>query len=393
MPERGAGVPLAALDGVTRRFGEVTAVDALSLALEPGEFVTLLGPSGCGKTTALRLLAGFEQADGGRILFRGDDITGWTPQRRGFGMVFQNYALFPHLDVFENVAFGLRSRKAPATQIEGRVEAALARVDLAGYGRRAVQALSGGQQQRVALARALAIEPPLLLLDEPLSNLDQALRVRTRSEIRALVRELGITALFVTHDQEEAFALSDRIAVMNAGRLRQLGPPRELYDHPADRFVAGFVGRVNELPVGVEEDAVVLPGGVRWPLPAGATRGAGPAPAAGPQGRGAALLLLRPETIRIGAAGAGNGEGRLRGTPLPGQVVDRRFGGAVTTWRVRVEGVAEPLEVIAPSVEDAAPDSAPDAAPAPTQPRIGDRVELFPRRPGVGYLFSAETPS
>jgi ABC-type Fe3+/spermidine/putrescine transport system ATPase subunit len=394
----GARAPLVALEGVTRRFGEVTAVDDLSLALTPGEFVTLLGPSGCGKTTALRLLAGFEQADKGTLRFRGDDITRWTPQRRGFGMVFQNYALFPHLNVFENVAFGLKSRKSPPPDLPARVDAALARVDLAGYAERAVQALSGGQQQRVALARALAIEPPLLLLDEPLSNLDQALRVRTRTEIRALVRELGMTALFVTHDQEEAFDLSDRIAVMQAGRLRQLGPPRELYEHPADRFVAGFVGRVNELRVGVEEDAMVLPGGVRWPLPTGlAAGGAG----SGSQlpGRGEAALLLRPEMLVLTPAGAGSRGGPAASAagsespsastaafpPLPGEVVDRRFGGAVTTWRVRVAGADEPLEVTAASVA-LGPAGSSGSAP---DPAVGERVEVRPFRAGTGFLFPA----
>ncbi len=404
----GSGAPLVALEGVTRRFGEVTAVDDLSLALAPGEFITLLGPSGCGKTTALRLLAGFEQADEGTLRFRGDDITRWTPQRRGFGMVFQNYALFPHLNVFENVAFGLKSRKSPPSDLSARVDAALARVDLAGYAKRAVQALSGGQQQRVALARALAIEPPLLLLDEPLSNLDQALRVRTRTEIRALVRELGMTALFVTHDQEEAFDLSDRIAVMQAGRLRQLGPPRELYERPADRFVAGFVGRVNELQVGVEEDAVVLPGGVRWPLPAvvaagrdGPSPGSGPGPGSGSgsqmAGRGEAAFLLRPEMLVLTPPGAG-----LRGgssgsatasasastpalPPLAGEVVDRRFGGAVTTWRVRVAGVDEPLEVTASSTA-LGPAGSSGSAP---DPAVGERVEVRPFRAGAGFLFPA----
>jgi ABC-type Fe3+/spermidine/putrescine transport system ATPase subunit len=381
----GSGAPLVALEGVTRRFGEVTAVDDLSLALAPGEFVTLLGPSGCGKTTALRLLAGFEQADAGVLRFRGDDITRWTPQRRGFGMVFQNYALFPHLDVFENVAFGLRSRKNPPPDLPARVEAALARVDLAGYARRAVQALSGGQQQRVALARALAIEPPLLLLDEPLSNLDQALRVRTRTEIRALVRELGMTALFVTHDQEEAFDLSDRIAVMQAGRLRQLGPPRELYEHPVDRFVAGFVGRVNELPVGVEGEAVVLPGGVRWPLPAEAADGPAGSRRA-PAGRGQAALLLRPEMLSLTPWGAGAGE-RDPGpsppvAPLRGLVVDRRFGGAVTTWRVRVDGIEDPLEVTAPSVGAVDEGFTGGAGPA-----VGTSVGVRPAHAGAGFLF------
>src|SRR5690606_14197502 len=195
----------------------------------------------------LRMIAGFEVPTSGRILLDGRDVTSLPPQRRGTGMVFQSYALFPHLDVFENVAFGLRAQGAPAASIAPRVEGALARVDMAGYERRAIQALSGGQQQRVALARALAPEPPVLLLDEPLSNLDAALRERTRAELRALLKEVGITAIFVTHDQEEAFALSDRIAVMNAGRLQQLGTPETLYRSPANPFVASFVGRANFL--------------------------------------------------------------------------------------------------------------------------------------------------
>jgi len=220
---------------------------ARRLELESGELMTLLGPSGCGKTTALRLIAGFEVPDAGRILFRGTDVTARSPQKRGFGMVFQSYALFPHLSVFENVAFGLKARRTEASELGRLVDAALARVDLVGYVDRRVQELSGGQQQRVALARALAIEPPLLLLDEPLSNLDASLRERTRTELRSLLKGLGITALYVTHDQEEAFDLSDRVAVMNDGELRQVGTPEQLYDHPHDVFVAGFVGRANVL--------------------------------------------------------------------------------------------------------------------------------------------------
>jgi len=350
------------VEGATRRFGEVTAVDDLSLELERGEFLTLLGPSGCGKTTALRLIAGFERPDRGTIRFDGSDVTGWSPQKRGFGMVFQSYALFPHLNVFENVAFGLKSRKRPGSEIRDRVRSALARVDLAGYGERAVQELSGGQQQRVALARALAIEPPLLLLDEPLSNLDQALRVRTRSELRALVRELGITAIFVTHDQEEAFALSDRIAVMREGRLRQVGTPRELYESPADRFVAGFVGRVNELPVTIEEEGIRLPGGVRWPPlrkePTSGSAGAAHAPGE------AALLLVRPEALRLEAEGTSGG--------LPGTVADRRFQGAFTLYRIDVTDGS--VEVVSDGVG----------------PAVGDGVSLVLRDGPGAHLFPAD---
>jgi ABC-type Fe3+/spermidine/putrescine transport system ATPase subunit len=368
------------LDRVTRRFGSVTAVDHLSLAVGEGEFVTLLGPSGCGKTTALRLIAGFETPDEGRIRFRGDDVTRRSPQERGFGMVFQSYALFPHLNVFENVAFGLRSRGSPRELILERVRTSLSRVDLDGYEKRPVQALSGGQQQRVALARALAIEPPLLLLDEPLSNLDQALRVQTRTELRALVKALGITALFVTHDQEEAFDLSDRIAVMRKGRLHQIGTPRELYEEPANRFVAGFVGRANLLPVEIEGDgpagstSVRLPGGAVWTLPT--TPGRGPTPAgsearpaptghAGP-GSGA-VLLIRPEELRF----LGDGD-EVRDAALEGIVRDRRFQGAITLYRVESGGME--LEVVHSA----------------DGPRSGERVRLAPRRTTRLRLFPDE---
>lgn len=359
--------PILELESVVRRFDDVTAVDSLSIALLPGEFVTLLGPSGCGKTTALRLMAGFEVPDAGVIRFRGESIASWSPQRRGFGMVFQNYALFPHLNVFENVAFGLRSRRRDATEIKTRVDRALARVDLSGYGSRAVQALSGGQQQRVALARALAIEPPLLLLDEPLSNLDQALRVRTRTELRNLVLELGITALFVTHDQEEAFDLSDRIAVMQGGRLRQFGTPRDLYASPVDRFVAGFVGSINEIPVQVEGHDMVLPSGVRWPVPRGVHQGSN-AP------EGAAMLLLRPERLRLEVGGLPTESHGLM--PWSGVVVDQRFRGATSTVRVKMEGFEPLLDVTV----------GPDAPPPNTA------IRLIPDPLGAGHLFARSEP-
>jgi ABC-type Fe3+/spermidine/putrescine transport system ATPase subunit len=259
------------LEALTKRFGTTLAVSELSLELREGEFLSLLGPSGCGKTTSLRMIAGFERPDAGRVLLAGADITHLPPQRRRTGMVFQSYALFPHLNVFENVAFGLRAQGTPAGEIRPRVLRALERVDLAGYEARSVQALSGGQQQRVALARAMAPEPPLLLLDEPLSNLDAALRERTRAELRSLLKEFGITAVFVTHDQEEAFDLSDRIALLDHGVLQQLGTPEELYQDPANAFVASFVGRANFIPARLTErngatGTGELPGGARWPV-------------------------------------------------------------------------------------------------------------------------------
>jgi iron(III) transport system ATP-binding protein len=238
-------MPLLALNNVSRNFGTTRAVAGVSLEVAQGEFFGLLGPSGCGKTTTLRMIAGLEKPDSGTIRFQDRDITDLPPERRGFGMVFQNYALFPHLNVFENVAFGLRARHAPKADINNRVTSALELVQLPGYGKRAIDELSGGQQQRVAIARAIAIEPVLLLFDEPLSNLDVSLREETRGELRELVTRLGLTAVYVTHDQEEAFALCDRISVMVGGKLMQTGKPRELYEQPSDIAVARFLGRNN----------------------------------------------------------------------------------------------------------------------------------------------------
>ncbi len=244
---------LLSLNKISKRFGETAAVADVSIAVEGGEFFGLLGPSGCGKTTTLRIIAGLESPDTGAVEFDGRDITARPSEKRGFSMVFQNYALFPHLNVFENVAFGLRARGSSPTVREGsstdrlneRVKQALELVQMPGFDTRRVDELSGGQQQRVAIARAIAIEPSLLLFDEPLSNLDVALREETRRELRALVKRLNLTAVYVTHDQEEAFALCDRIAVMSAGRVQQVGAPRELYNHPANVIVAKFLGNNN----------------------------------------------------------------------------------------------------------------------------------------------------
>src|SRR5262245_31144802 len=225
-------MPLLILEKISKSFGSTRAVNDVSLDVNQGEFFGLLGPSGCGKTTTLRMIAGLEQPDSGSIEFNGQNITSLPPERRGFGMVFQNYALFPHLNVFENVAFGLRARRKSKTEMNERVTSALELVQLPGYAQRRIDELSGGQQQRVAIARAIAIEPALLLFDEPLSNLDVSLREETRSELRELVTRLGLTAVYVTHDQEEAFALCDRISVMVGGKLMQTGRPRELYEQP-----------------------------------------------------------------------------------------------------------------------------------------------------------------
>lgn len=242
-------MPLLSLKNLSKRFDKTQAVAGVSLDVERGEFFGLLGPSGCGKTTTLRMIAGLETPDSGMIEFDGSQITNLPAERRGFGMVFQNYALFPHLNVFENVAFGLRARHRPKSEIKERVKSALELVQLPGYEKRRVDELSGGQQQRVAIARAIAIEPALLLFDEPLSNLDVTLREETRSELRELVDRLGLTAVYVTHDQEEAFALCDRISVMVGGRILQTGKPRELYEHPAQLSVGRFLGRNNLIRV------------------------------------------------------------------------------------------------------------------------------------------------
>lgn len=233
------------LKDLQKFFGKVAAVRNLNLQVRQGEFFSLLGPSGCGKTTTLRMIAGFEAPSAGQIFFDDKDITHLRPNRRNTGMVFQNYALFPHMTVFENIAFGLKARKVKKTAMKKRVLEVLSLVDLANYQRRKVTELSGGQQQRVALARALVIEPGILLLDEPLSNLDAKLREETRHEIRALQRRLKITTIYVTHDQEEALAISDRLAVLKDGVCQQVGTPEEIYQKPNNRFVAQFVGHSN----------------------------------------------------------------------------------------------------------------------------------------------------
>ena len=241
------------IGGVVKRFGAVTAVDRADLTVEDGELFTLLGPSGCGKTTLLRLLAGFYQPDAGEIRFGDRVVSGLPPYERNIGMVFQNYALWPHMTVRANVAYGLRLRKLSSAAIEARMTEGLRKVNLVGFESRYPGQLSGGQQQRVALARALVLNPDILLLDEPLSNLDAKIRVQVRAEIRKLQQELKITTIYVTHDQEEALSLSDRVAVMKDGRVLQVGIPKDLYERPRTRFVADFVGTNNLVPGEVQE--------------------------------------------------------------------------------------------------------------------------------------------
>ena len=291
-----AGARHLRLVGLTKAFGTTVAVDHIDLDVPPGEVLALLGPSGCGKTTTLNMVAGFLDPDAGDILVGERSVVDLAAHRRNIGIVFQSYAIFPHLDVADNVAFGLRWRKVPKKHRRQRAEAQLARVGLAGLGDRFPSQLSGGQRQRVALARALIIEPELLLLDEPLSNLDAQLRSEMRSEIRSLVERAGVTTIIVTHDQEEALSMSDRVAVMRDGLIEQLGPPDELFDTPASRFVAEFVGRSMRLPgdlAGVADGiaSVRLPDGQ---LAAGRWRSAA-APSVGT----AACVIVRPGSIRI----------------------------------------------------------------------------------------------
>ena len=235
------------LQHVTKRYGDVVAVSDVTLAIEHGEFVALLGPSGCGKTTTLQMLAGFVEATSGDIVIDGKPMRGIPPHKRNIGVVFQSYALFPHLTVFDNVAFGLKMRDVERAQISDRVHRALGLVRLTGLDRRYPRALSGGQQQRVALARALVIEPAVLLLDEPLSNLDANLREQMRFEIREIQKRIGITTVFVTHDQNEAMAAADRLVVMSKGEIRQIGTAQDIYERPRDLFVATFIGHANLL--------------------------------------------------------------------------------------------------------------------------------------------------
>jgi spermidine/putrescine transport system ATP-binding protein len=239
---------LVVLDSVTKRFGDVTAVDGIDLAINEGEFFTMLGPSGCGKTTTLRMVAGFEEVDAGRLTIDGEDMLGIPPHRRPTNTVFQSYALFPHLTVKDNVAFGLKRKRVGKTEIDRRVREELERVGLAGEVNRRPSQLSGGMQQRVALARALVNLPKVLLLDEPLGALDLKLRKGLQVELKKIQQEVGITFVYVTHDQEEALTMSDRIAVMNSGRIEQIGDPEQVYDRPTTTFVAGFIGVSNLMP-------------------------------------------------------------------------------------------------------------------------------------------------
>jgi putative spermidine/putrescine transport system ATP-binding protein len=328
------------IEKLTKRFGASTAVEELDLSVRQGELVALLGPSGCGKTTTLRMIAGFLPPTSGRVLFDREDVTGLPAHKRSTGMVFQSYALFPHMTATQNVGFGLEMRGLAAAERNAKVEDALKLVRLSHLGSRLPRELSGGQQQRVALARALVINPKLFLLDEPLSNLDAKLRAEVRIEIRALQQRLGLTTLLVTHDREEALTMADRLVVMEGGRVRQIGSPRELYDEPQDAFVADFVGRCNILPGRREETG-------RFRTENGLIL---PVDTALNESKNATAFALRPERISISPGASGD---------IHGAVEAVTYLGAQTEYHVRVEketfvvvrqtpGENEPLAAVKP---------------------------------------------
>ena len=318
---------------LTKRFksldgsGEVLAVDDVNLEVNTGELVTILGPSGCGKTTTLRMIAGFEYPTSGSILIGDKDVAKIPPNKRGLSMVFQSYALFPHLTIYENVAYGLRVQKLPAKEIRERTERALDLMQLTTMAKRYPSQVSGGQQQRIALARAIVIEPSVLLFDEPLSNLDAKLREYMRDELRKLQKRLGITSLYVTHDQSEAMAISDRVVIMKEGRIRQVGTPREIYAFPQSRFVADFMGKANFLEVEVlgtdGESARIDIGGKTFLVPrAGRVR----------PNSGSALLVVRPEALRL--ISLANVENEI---PLKGFIDRFTYFGNIARYEVTTE--------------------------------------------------------
>jgi len=311
---------LLELKNITKSYQNTVAVRDFNLGVAEGEFVSFLGPSGCGKTTTLRMIAGFERPDGGSIVLEGNDITHTQPNQRNVGMVFQSYALFPNMNVAQNIGFGLKLARRPQQEITHRVEEMLAMIHMEGYGDRYPYQMSGGQQQRVALARAIAIQPQVLLLDEPLSALDAKIRVELREEIRRIQRELNLTTVYVTHDQEEALSLSDRVVVMSAGEVEQIGPPFEIYNYPKTAFTASFIGHLNHLTVDVMDGTA---GRFAWK--GAEIRVQDAASVSGKQ----AQLAIRPEEMRLG----GEGDNRL-----PGTVEAISFLGSIVRVKVDVGG-------------------------------------------------------
>jgi putative spermidine/putrescine transport system ATP-binding protein len=308
--------PVVSLRGISKTYGDFTAVDNLSLDVKRGELLCLLGPSGCGKTTTLRIVAGFVEPTAGSVYISGQDVTTLPPYRRDTGMVFQSYALFPHMTIGANIAFGLENIGVAKVERARRVEEMLTLVELTDLTHRYPRELSGGQQQRVALARALALRPAVLLLDEPFSNLDAQLRVRLREELRLLIDRVDITTLFVTHDQEEALMLSDRIAVINQGKIEQIGTPEDIYERPASRFVAQFIGWCSILEGVVSNGTFVSQGGLTLPINAAAGR---------------TIVVVRPEYIKRATASSG----RQR---LNGRVESSNYYGAMSRLSIAVDG-------------------------------------------------------
>jgi iron(III) transport system ATP-binding protein len=319
------------IENLTKRFGEATALHGLNLTVGAGEIFFLLGPSGCGKTTLLRSIAGFYIPEGGKIFFGDEDVTHLPPHERNTGMMFQSYALWPHMTVAQNVAFGLEERKVSRPEIEKRVTAALESVKMGPYATRKINQLSGGQQQRVALARAMVIRPRCLLLDEPLSNLDTKLRIEMRGEIRRICKEAGLTAIYVTHDQKEALSVGDRIAVMESGHIRQAGAPAEVYRRPVTRFVADFMGETNFL-----EGTVASASGetvqVQTPLRQFTGTAAGWTPATGEK----VVLSIRPEAWKLGASSAdpNSVSGKIRERVYLGEMAQYRFASHGTVLKI-----------------------------------------------------------
>jgi spermidine/putrescine ABC transporter ATP-binding subunit len=321
------------IESVTKRFGETTAVDDVSIDIAKGEFFTLLGSSGCGKTTLLRIIAGFLRQTSGTVRFGGRPIDDVPAHRRNTGMVFQNYAIFPHLTVFDNIAYGLRARRCGRAEVEQRVNAMLELIRLTHLRDRRPRELSGGQQQRVVLARAMVIQPDVLLMDEPLSNLDTEMRVHLRSEIRALQRQVGITTIYVTHDQEEALLISDRIAVMSSGRVEQIAAPVDIYNAPQTRFVAGFIGESNMLPGRVVDrsgERIVVALGERGRLAVDAAAETGTAH----------TVAFRPQDADLDPVSGSDGEG------LVGALVDIQFLGGTVRYVVDI-GAGQSVQVAA----------------------------------------------
>ncbi|WP_295894159.1 ABC transporter ATP-binding protein [uncultured Actinomyces sp.] len=326
---------------------DVTAVDHINLDIRPGEFITLLGPSGCGKTTTLRMIAGFEDATSGQVMLDGENMVVVPPNKRPMSMVFQSYALFPHLSVRENVAYGLRLRKKSAEEIKEEVDIALAAMNLTAMADRAPSQLSGGQQQRVALARAMVVRPKVLLFDEPLSNLDAKLRVKMRVEIRRMQKRLGISSVYVTHDQSEAMAMSDRIVVMNSGRIEQVDTPEEIYLHPASVFVADFVGRANFVPAQAQEvgdDGMVEIEALGQKIRVHSSEGAKEAVREGKE----TVVLVRPESMRIQPTD----EKPATLTGSLGQVVTSIFYGETVEYEIETEFGSLVCVVSDPRAED-----------------------------------------